>query len=257
MLPLRPSQYPAPDAWFSIGGPGPAALAEHVLTTGSGRWWADRAVQPRAVALDCADHVLLRGDPQALSPRALAPFAHRYVEAPARFLPILGAAFDRVTPGERMVYLHRTVAAVPRPPRGITVRTLEPGDTAALATLDGNMSWIYASWGEPSRLAASGAGWAAFHKNRILAVACTYFRGSRYEDIACATVPDHRRRQLALACVAGLTADIASRGRIASWSCSRDNRPSRLLAWTAGFRLEYEYVHYTTGAPASRALLAA
>ncbi|MFD4945149.1 GNAT family N-acetyltransferase [Streptomyces sp. NPDC058239] len=55
-----------------------------------------------------------------------------------------------------------------------------------------------------------------------------------------------RRRYLAHACVAGLCADIAARGRIASWSCSRGNRPSRLLAWTSGFRLEREYVHYAT-----------
>ncbi|MET7802597.1 hypothetical protein ABZS78_39705, partial [Streptomyces decoyicus] len=31
--------------------------------------------------------------------------------------------------------------------------------------------------------------------------------------------------------------DIAARGHTPSWTCSRDNRPSRLLAWTAGFRL--------------------
>ncbi|MFI5525753.1 hypothetical protein [Streptomyces platensis] len=36
-------------------------------------------------------------------------------------------------------------------------------------------------------------------------------------------------------------------------TCSRDNRPSRLVAWTAGFRLEHEYVHYLTGQPAGRA----
>ncbi|MER5972673.1 SDR family NAD(P)-dependent oxidoreductase [Streptomyces sp. NPDC002055] len=59
--------------------------------------------------------------------------------------------------------------------------------------------------------------------------------------------PDERRRHLALACVQGLASDIAARGRIASWSCSRDDRSSRLLAWTAGFRLVREYVHHTTG----------
>ncbi|MFF3763966.1 GNAT family N-acetyltransferase [Streptomyces sp. NPDC001922] len=79
------------------------------------------------------------------------------------------------------------------------------------------------------------------------ALACARFTGSRYEDVASATGPDERRRHLALACVRGLTSDIAARGRIASWSCSRDNRSSRLLAWTAGFRLVREYVHHTTG----------
>ncbi|MEU2432075.1 GNAT family N-acetyltransferase [Streptomyces sp. NPDC007861] len=105
--------------------------------------------------------------------------------------------------------------------------------------------------GRPSALAASGLAVAAFHKGAILAVACTYFLGSAYEDIAVVTTPDHRRRHLALACVTRLRADIAARGRTASWACSRDNRPSRLPAWTAGFRLEYEYVHHAAGLPAA------
>ncbi|MFI9075743.1 hypothetical protein ACIGW8_04410 [Streptomyces sioyaensis] len=33
-----------------------AARAEHVRVTGTGRWWADRAVEPRAVAVACAGH---------------------------------------------------------------------------------------------------------------------------------------------------------------------------------------------------------
>lgn len=61
------------------------------------------------------------------------------------------------------------------------------------------------------------------------------------------TGPGERRRRLALACVTGLTEDIAARGRTASWCCSRHNRPSRLLAWTAGFRLVRESTHYVTG----------
>lgn len=87
-------------------------------------------------------------------------------------------------------------------------------------------------------------------QDRVLAVACAYLLSSTHEDIACLTVPEHRREHLALACVTALCTDIAARGHTASWSCSRDNRPSRLLAWTAGFRLEREYVHYVTGSPA-------
>ncbi|WP_324290827.1 GNAT family N-acetyltransferase [Streptomyces sp. H27-S2] len=68
--------------------------------------------------------------------------------------------------------------------------------------------------------------------------------------------PGHRRQHLALACVAALCADIAARGRTPSWSCSRDNRPSRLLAWSAGFRLTREYIHYATGPARTRAPLA-
>ncbi|MFG2628144.1 GNAT family N-acetyltransferase [Streptomyces sp. NPDC048473] len=242
---------PALARWFPAGAPGPAALAEHVLRTGAGHWWADRAVEPQAVAVSCADHVLLRGDPRAIAPGSLAPLAGSYIEAPDHFLPALGASFGRIVPGERMVYVHRAPATspAPRPPRGVTVRRLVPEDARALAALGPDAAWLHAGWNGPSGLAASGLGRAAFHKDRILAVACTYFLGSAYEDIACFTVPEHRRRHLAHACVADLCADIAARGRTPSWSCSRGNRPSRLLAWTSGFRLEREYVHYATREP--------
>ncbi|MEV0410723.1 hypothetical protein AB0I68_07900 [Streptomyces sp. NPDC050448] len=98
MIELQPSSLPALARWFPGGAPGVAALPEHVLATGNGRWWADRAADPRAVAVSSGDHVLLRGDPGVLSPDTLAPFAGCYIEAPARFLPVLGGAFARVDP---------------------------------------------------------------------------------------------------------------------------------------------------------------
>ncbi|MEU7429895.1 GNAT family N-acetyltransferase [Streptomyces sioyaensis] len=133
------------------------------------------------------------------------------------------------------------------------MRRLTPKDAPAIAALGPEAAWVHASWGGPAGLAASGHGWAAFEKDRVLALACTYFRGTRYEDVASLTVPEHRRQRLALACVTALCQDITARGHTPSWTCSRDNRPSRLLAWTAGFRLEHEYVHYLTGQPARRA----
>ncbi|MFI1471292.1 GNAT family N-acetyltransferase [Streptomyces wuyuanensis] len=256
MIEIAPHQLPALGRWFPTGSPGPGAMAEHVLSTGNGRWWADRPDKPRVLAAACADHVLLRGDPGALDPDGLARFADRYVEAPARFWPALGSTFERVAPWERMTYVHQAQArvSVPRSPRGVTVRRLTPEDAQALARLESEHAWIHASWGGPGGLAASGHGWAAFAKGRILSVACTYFLGSAYEDIAVVTVPDRRRERLALACVGGLTADIRARGRGASWCCSRENRPSRLLAWTAGFRLTREYVHLATGRAPAREL---
>ncbi|MGW1377451.1 GNAT family N-acetyltransferase [Streptomyces sp. NPDC002446] len=250
MIELSPDQLPSPSRWFADGPPGAAALAEHALVSGAGHWWADRALAPRTLAVACADHLLLRGEPTALAPLSLAAFATHYVQAPARFLPLLGNAFDLLVPWERMTYVHRVPVSPARPPRGVTVRRLKAEDAPALAALDTDMAWIHASWGGPAGLAASGHGWAAFRKDRVLAVACTYFRGSAYEDIACVTVPEHRRQRLGLSCVTALCQDIAGRGHAPTWTCSRDNRPSRLLAWTAGFRLEHEYVHYFTGQPA-------
>ncbi|MEU9482325.1 GNAT family N-acetyltransferase [Streptomyces decoyicus] len=252
MIELAPDQLPPLSRWFTAGAPGTAALAEHVRAGGTGRWWADRATGPRALAVACADHVLLRGDPAALAPDALAVFGAHYVQAPARFLPALGSAFDLVVPWERMLYLHREPVPAPRTPDGVTVRRLAPGDAPALAALPPDAAWVHASWGGAAGLAASGLGWAAVRTDEVLAVACTYFHGTRYEDIACFTVPGHRRQHLALACVTALCRDIAARGHTPSWTCSRDNRPSRLLAWTAGFRLEDEYVHHLTGKPARR-----
>ncbi|MFD7925690.1 hypothetical protein [Streptomyces sp. NPDC059742] len=63
MIDIAPQQLPALIRWFPSGSPGLGALAEHVLTTGTGHWWADHADRPRVLAVTCADHVLMRGDP--------------------------------------------------------------------------------------------------------------------------------------------------------------------------------------------------
>ncbi|MFG2393510.1 GNAT family N-acetyltransferase [Streptomyces lavendulae] len=251
MIELLPTRLPALARWFPGGAPGVAALPEHVIATGIGRWWADRAVDPRAVAVSSGDHVLLRGDPGALTPDALAGFVGSYIEAPARFLPVLGGGFQRIDPWERMVYVHQAPAVPARPAPGITVRRMTPEDASAVVALGPGAAWIHKTWGGPEQLASSGLCWGAFHRGRALSLACTYFLGSRYEDVAALADPGHRRQHLALACVIALCQDIAARGRTPSWTCSRDNRPSRLLAWSAGFRLTREYVHYATG-PARR-----
>nr|Q05071.1 RecName: Full=Uncharacterized N-acetyltransferase in mutA 5'region; AltName: Full=ORF-D [Streptomyces virginiae]AAA03039.1 unknown [Streptomyces virginiae] len=212
MIQLPPHHLPAEPRWFAPGAPGPAALPEHVTATGVGSWWADRALDPRAVAVSCAGHVLLSGDPGSVAPGLLAPFAHSHVEAPVRFLPVLGSAFDRVVPDERMVYIHREPVEPPRPPRGVTVRRLTPTDAPALAALSADSSWIYDSWGGPEGLAASEHGWAAVDRDgRVAAVACGYFTGQAYEDVAVLTTPERRRERLALACVTALCADITAR----------------------------------------------
>ncbi|MFC5801866.1 GNAT family N-acetyltransferase [Streptomyces formicae] len=165
----------------------------------------DRPDRPRAVAVSAGNHALLRGEAGVLAQGALAPLTGHCIEAPARFLPAIGAAFQRVVPWERPVYVHRVVPVTsPCPPRGVTVRRLTADDAPALAALVSDAAWIHDSWGGPYALATSGLGVAAFHKEQILAVAGTYILGSAYEDIAVVTTPGHRRRHLALACVTSL-----------------------------------------------------
>ncbi|MGA5133431.1 GNAT family N-acetyltransferase [Streptomyces olivoreticuli] len=240
-------------AWFPSGRPGPGALTGHVRRTGVGRVWADRPQGPRAAAVGCAGYVLLGGDPDAVDPGGLAPLAHSYVTAPDRFLPVLAAAFDRIVPWERMVWVGGEPATAPPPDPAVTVRPLTRDDAWSVRELGPAAAWIGDSWGGPLGLAASGHCWGAFRDGRPLSLACTYFLGDPYEDIAVVTVPGERRRGLASACVGGLCADIAARGRTPSWTCSRDNEPSRRLAAKAGFRLVREYVHYAVGAPAAGA----
>ncbi|MCM2423039.1 GNAT family N-acetyltransferase [Streptomyces sp. RKAG293] len=236
--------------WFPGGSPGTGALAEHARTATTGRWWADRPIRPRAIAVSCAGHVLLRGDPRAVDPGALAPLTGGCFDAPDRFLPVLGAAFHRITPWERMMWLRTGPAPAFGPPPGATVRRLTAADRHTIRHLGPDLQWVTSSWGGALAAAASGHVWGAFRDGRLVSLAGTYFLGSRYEDLAAATAPDHRGQGLALACVTGLCADISARGHEPSWTCSRDNRPSRRLAWAAGFRLVREYVHHVAGAPA-------
>ncbi|MFI1766193.1 hypothetical protein ACH41H_29655 [Streptomyces sp. NPDC020800] len=101
-----------------------------------------------------AGHVVLRGSLEEPAPRLLAPLAGNRGEAPARFLPALGAAFDRLTPWERTVW---TLQVRPRPaavPHAVAVRRLEPADAEAVRALGTDACRLSASWGGPACLAA-------------------------------------------------------------------------------------------------------
>ncbi|MEV7416538.1 GNAT family N-acetyltransferase [Streptomyces sp. NPDC089919] len=253
MINLPTRRLPALVRWFPAGPPGSAALTEHVLSTDKGRWWADRAVRPRAIAVECGDHVLLRGEPDALVPADLARFAGCTIEAPEPFRPLIAASFEPVRPWQRIVYVKRSATPPARPPHEVTVRRLTGRDGRALHRLPPAMHWILRTWGGPHPFARSGYAWAAFHQGRIVALACTYFLGSEYEDIACASVPDPRLRPAVLACVHALCFDIAARRRTPSWTVGAGDRSSRLLAWHAGFRPEHEFTRFAVGDPAKRA----
>ncbi|MFJ3928456.1 GNAT family N-acetyltransferase [Streptomyces sp. NPDC090022] len=251
ILPAR--QLPALIRWFPAGPPGPATLTEHLLATQAGTWWADRAVDPRVIAAECGEHVLLRGDPSALEPADLAPFANTSIEAPDRFRPLLGSAFDQIRPWPRIVHVKRSTSPAARPPLDVTVRRLTTRDALALRRLPAAMSWVHRTWGGPQALARSGYAWAALHRDRIVALACTYFLGTVYEEIACVTVPDPRLQHLGRVCVTALCSDIAARDRTPSWTCPAGDRSTRHLALSAGFRPEYEYTHHVVGSAAAPA----
>ncbi|MHA7961469.1 GNAT family N-acetyltransferase [Streptomyces sp. L500] len=242
---------------FPAGRPGVGALPEHAARTALGTWWADHPLRPRAAAVSCAGYAVLAGDPGATALEDLAYLAHCYVVTPDRFLPVLGSAFVRIVPWERMIWAYDGPVPAVRPAPGVVVRPLTPADTPEVRALGPDLAWTATSWGGPPGLAASGHGWGAFRDRRLLSLACTLFAGSRYEDIAVATLPAERGRRLASACVRALCADITARGRVPSWSCSRDNHPSRHLAAKSGFRLIHTYVHYALGAPAAATRLPA
>ncbi|MEU1819342.1 GNAT family N-acetyltransferase [Streptomyces roseifaciens] len=237
-----------------MGMPGLGAMPDHVRFTGTGRCWADRPSAPRAAVVSCAGYTLMGGDPWAVPPGALAPLAYGYFAVPDRFLPLLGEAFERIVPWERMLWVRDNDVPASRPVTGtsITVRRLTGADAAAVRGLGPDLSWIAGTWAGAHGLAASSYSWGAFRDGRLLSLACTYFRGSLYEDIAVATRPEERGRGLATACVRRLCADITTRGTLPTWTCSRHNEPSRRLAATLGFRLHREYVHYAVGASAAR-----
>lgn len=114
-----------------------------------------------------------------------------------------------------------------------------------LADLPAEASWIHATWGGPDGLAASGMAWGAVRRGRLLGLACTHILGSRYEDVAVVAGPGPRGEHVTLACVDALCRNIAGRGHTPSWSCRREDRTQRLLAWQAGFRIARECAHYT------------
>jgi predicted GNAT family acetyltransferase len=70
---------------------------------------------------------------------------------------------------------------------------------------------------------------------RLVAVACSFFVGERFEDIGVVTESTHRGLGLSTACAAALCGDIRSRGRRPSWTTSTDNRPSLRVADKLGF----------------------
>jgi RimJ/RimL family protein N-acetyltransferase len=231
-------------------GPGPEALAGHVAHTGHGRVWVDRPVDPAVVLVSCAGNVLLRGDPGAADPRALAPLVVGWVDAPAGFEPLLRAASDRYLEWQRMVFVLDGAASdlpgIPGPD-GAQVRRLTGADADLLAAQPEEFGWVAKTWPDARAITGSGHAWAGFVDGALASVATSFYRGTRYEDLAVVTHPPFRRRGLSAAAAAGVCRDVLARGHRPSWTTWRENEASRATAARLGFRHHHDRPVYLVG----------
>jgi RimJ/RimL family protein N-acetyltransferase len=156
------------------------------------------------------------------------------VECSESFVPLLSATFSTLTVWPR-VLLDRETSVRCAPPHKYPIRRLGAADSYCLWGLSPEASWIWKTWGGPPGLASSGYAWGAFAADRLVAVACSYFVGERYEELGIATEPGFRGLGLAPACASALCEDIQSRGRQPSWTTSPDNHASIRAADKLGF----------------------
>jgi GNAT superfamily N-acetyltransferase len=227
--------------FFTPERPGPL-LHAHVASTGVGRCAADRRRDPRTVLVELpGGNVAVRGVPVPL------PDLRGLVEAPPEWLPALEAVDPGLAAWPRLVSVLPPSVDVPAPAH--PVRRLGPADAAALERLHPSIAWISETWDGPAGLAASSRAWAAFVDERPIAVACSFYVGSRFEDVGVVTDPDNRGRGLSTACAAALVADIRRRGRQPTWTTSPDNLASRAVADRLRFVHERDDVLYAVRTP--------
>jgi RimJ/RimL family protein N-acetyltransferase len=247
MIPITVEQLATLRSWFVPDRPGPL-VGLHVIQTGNGTCLADRWPDPRALLVESAGNYTLTGDPRVLQPADLRGRVAGFLEAPARFLPLLQAAFPGLLVWDRVVL---ALEAPPRPPARTDrhVRRLAAGDADLLGRLGEEAAWIGRTWGGPAGLAAGGTGWGAFAGGRLVSVACSFFVGERHEDVGVATEPGFRGQGLSTACAGAVCDDIFRRGRTPSWTTSPDNAASLRVAAKLGFALQRRDRLYVIEAP--------
>jgi RimJ/RimL family protein N-acetyltransferase len=217
-----------------------------MITMGNGTVWADRWPEPRALLVESAGNYALVGQPEAISSAALAPLVVGFVDAAAPFAPLVHETFPDLRIWDRVVYVldHHQPGM---PPHNALIRRLHAGDTEHVAQLSPDLAWIAKTWGGPAGLAGSGYAWGAFLQNQLAAVACSFFIGSRFEEVGVVTEAAYRGQGLSVACAAALCQDIERRGKQASWSTSPDNRASIRVAEKLGFRFARDDRLYVCG----------
>jgi len=242
---LTPRQTATLRDWFVPDQPGPL-VGLHVIQTGNGACFADRWPHPRAVLMDIAGNYALAGEPDALIPDHLRRQIAGFVDAPARFVPLLQATFSIVHVRKRVIFALETAPRFSFPQEHL-IRRLALADTYHLWGLSPEVAWIGKSWGSPTGLATSGYAWGAFVQGHLVSVACTFFLGQQYEDIGVVTEPEYRGLGLSVACAGALCAEIQARGRRPSWSTAPENIASVRVAEKLGFAVQRRDCLYVVG----------
>jgi GNAT superfamily N-acetyltransferase len=229
------------DGFFEPERPGPLIHA-HIARTGVGRCRVDAWPAPRtAVAELPGGNIALRGDPMVLDDLA------GLVEAPPDWLPALCRIDPATAVWPRVVAVLPPAVELPR--SRPEVRRLTGDDAAVLTGLDPSLAWIGATWGGLPALAASGYAWAAFDAGAAVSVACVFFLGRRYADIAVVTEPASRGRGFSTACAAAVAGQIRADGRRPTWTTSPDNAASLGVAARLGFVHARDDVLYAVRTP--------
>lgn len=223
--------------WFQPEAPGPN-IGPHVIHTGCGRAWVDAWPNVQAIVVETNYNYSMIGDPNALDPSDIAKTIAGYVAAPPTFLPLLEAAFPNLDKWPRIIGLLPTSPTQPptMPPNvQADLRRFHIRDAHDLEYLSAESVWVSQTWGGGKALAQSGYGWGAWVDGVLASVACTFFLGNAYEDIAIATEPNYRTMGLSTACTYELCKDVIARGRKPTWATSTDNLASWRVAEKIGF----------------------
>ena len=97
----------------------------------------------------------------------------------------------------------------------------------------------YSSW---PAFQAEGSGAVAYHDGEIVAAASSFLTLNRELELDVFTKENHRRKNLAAACVAHMLQECMKRGFTVHWDAQNDI--SRHLAQKFGFEIETEYPVY-------------
>ena len=235
MIQIDPRQTATLRDWFVPDRPS-LMVGMHIIRTGNGACFVDRWPNPRAILADVSGNYSLVGDPEVLQPDDLKGRITGFVDAPARFVPLLKETFARFTVWDRVIFELQGSPPISRP-GGYRVRRLVATDTPHLRGLSPELTWIWKTWAGPPGLASSGYAWGVFARDHLVSVACSFFLGDRHEDVGVVTEPSFRRLGLSVACAGPLCQDIQDRGCQPSWSTSPDNTASLRVAEKLGFSI--------------------